>query len=250
MGAYMVLHLLTNASILNGVGTFQSNVNAIHSLGSVLPLVEWVFIFLPILFHAVVGVWIYTTGIPNSTQYKFAANRRYTWQRWTGIIAFVFIFFHVLHLHGWFHFEWWKHNVLEPLNMGRFRPYSAGSTLALALRGVVWPVFYAVGVVACVYHLANGVWTAGITWGVWLTPKSQSRASWVCAAFGVGLAIVGLSALYGAKQVDIDQARKTETEMYRVRVETGEMRENPEKRWEEGPPKASLPAMELSKGNP
>jgi succinate dehydrogenase / fumarate reductase, cytochrome b subunit len=33
VGAYMVVHLLTNASVLDGAATFQRRVYAIHSLG-------------------------------------------------------------------------------------------------------------------------------------------------------------------------------------------------------------------------
>ncbi|HEV7221208.1 MAG TPA: hypothetical protein VGN42_00805, partial [Pirellulales bacterium] len=33
VGAYMCVHLLTNASVLAGAGTFQDQVDTIHSLG-------------------------------------------------------------------------------------------------------------------------------------------------------------------------------------------------------------------------
>ncbi len=231
VGAYMVVHLLTNASLLNGVGTFQNAVNQIHSLGVILPVVEWLFIFLPILFHGIFGVWIIKSGQSNISHYRLSGNYRYVAQRWTGVIAFIFIFFHVLHLHGWFHFDAWM-RMIEPLGFGAFRPYNAGSTLALALKGVVWPIFYAVGVLSCVYHLANGIWTFGITWGIWISPAAQKRASVVCAAFGVFLGVVGLSALYGAKSLDPAEARKIEDKMYESRVESGEIKPNPEKKAE------------------
>ncbi len=122
VGAYMTVHLLVNASILNGAGSFQTNVNLIHSLGKVLPLVEWAFIFLPIIFHAAFGVWIIKSGRSNVGQYKYASNWRYSLQRWTGMIAIVFIFMHVFHLHGWFHGDWWTKSVAEPLVWLSFVP--------------------------------------------------------------------------------------------------------------------------------
>jgi succinate dehydrogenase / fumarate reductase, cytochrome b subunit len=184
VGAYMVVHLLVNSSLLNGPGSFQANVNQIHSLGKLLPVVEWIFIFLPIIFHAVIGVWIIKTGKSNVAQYKYMSNKRYALQRWTGVIAVIFIFMHVFHLHGWFHGDWWRSTVLEPLGMGNFRAYNAASTLSDAMNqygGFVWPVFYLVGIVACIYHFANGVWTMGITWGAWVSPQAQQRASIICA---------------------------------------------------------------------
>jgi succinate dehydrogenase / fumarate reductase cytochrome b subunit len=245
LGAYMCVHLLTNASLLNGVSTFQRAVFQIHSLGRLLPIVEWGFIFTPLLFHGLLGIWIARTGKSNVSQYPYAANRRYTWQRWTGLIALVFLLTHVFHLHGWFHFHGWLEYIAEPLGMARFRPYNAASTLALALDGVVWPAFYAVGVLACVYHLANGLWTAGITWGLWVSPRAQRRASQVCAVFGVLLAIVGMSALAGAMRIDPVAAQQVEDQMFRAGVESGMVPNLEEKRTQPdnvrfSPPQASM----------
>ena len=83
VGAYMTVHLIVNASLLNGPGTFQHNVNQIHALGKLLPLVEWLFIFLPIIFHAVIGVWILRSGVSNQDHYRYVSNWRYTLQRWS-----------------------------------------------------------------------------------------------------------------------------------------------------------------------
>ncbi len=62
LGLYMVVHLTTNASLLNAPETFQRAVYLIHSPGKLLPLIEWGFIFAPLVFHAVLGVWIAKTG--------------------------------------------------------------------------------------------------------------------------------------------------------------------------------------------
>ncbi len=236
VGAYMTVHLLVNASLLNGAGAFQSNVNQIHSLGAILPLVEWLFIFLPIIFHAAVGVWIINTGKGNADKYRYVSNVRYSLQRWTGVIAIFFIFFHVFHLHGWFHNEAWLKNVAEPLGMANFRAYNAASTLAMAMGGFLWPIFYVIGILACVFHLANGVWTMGITWGVWISPRAQRNATIVCAAGGVLLAAVGLSSLLAIKTLDVVRAEEIEDAMYEVRVATGEIVPNEHKRSEHSQP--------------
>jgi succinate dehydrogenase / fumarate reductase, cytochrome b subunit len=235
VGAYMTVHLLVNSTLMNGPGAFQNNVNQIHSLGAVLPIVEWTFIFIPLIFHAVIGLWIIQSGHSNTSQYRYVNNTRYMLQRWSGVVATLFILFHVFHLHGWFHGEAWLKNVAEPLGMAQFRPYNAASTLAKAMAGYVWPVFYAVGVIACVFHLANGIWTMGITWGLWLTPRAQKRANVVCAAFGLLLGMVGLSALWAAKKTDVDEARRVENAMYEQRVKTGEIRPDSHKRAEPEP---------------
>ena len=75
VGAYFVIHLLTNFTVLDPE-LFQVQVDRIHSLGFLLPLVEWVFIFIPIGFHAVVGLIIISGGMPNTGSYPLAGNIR------------------------------------------------------------------------------------------------------------------------------------------------------------------------------
>jgi len=66
-----------------------------------------------------------------------------------------------------------------------------------------WIAFvYAVGVLASVYHLANGIWTMGITWGVWTSPTAQRKAIAPCAVFGVALALLGMLAWYAMLTVE------------------------------------------------
>jgi len=230
VGAYMVVHLVVNASVLTGATTFQKNVYQIHSLEDALLLVEWAFIFLPILFHAVFGVVFVLGGHWNLGSYSYGANIRYALQRATGIIAFAFIVWHVFHLHGWFHFDWWLENVAGPLGGANFKPFSAASTLGEAMGSVTVQILYAVGVLACVFHLANGLWTTGITWGLWISPAAQQRAYRICASFGVLLAIAGLGALLGASTVNIEKAKFWEDQMYEARVESGDIKPNPHKR--------------------
>ncbi len=234
LGAYMVVHLTTNASLLNGTATFQRAVYAIHSLGNLLPIVEWGFIFGPLLFHAIVGVWIAKTGKSNTDRYQLAGNRRYYWQRVTGLVAFAYLMIHVLHLHGWIHFTPWL-ALGEKLGFAEFRAYNAASTLAYAMDGYFWPAFYLVGVLACVYHLANGLWTAGITWGLWISPKAQARATKVCVAFGLVLAVIGTSAWYAALATDPVVAKQIEDNMYRANLQTGTVPESEEKRTQPDP---------------
>lgn len=232
LGLYMVVHLSTNASLLNGPETFQRAVYLIHSPGRLLPLIEWGLIFTPLVFHAVIGVWIAKTGRLNSSQYQFTSNKRYSWQRWTGFIALAYLFFHILHLHGWFHAGFWL-SAIEPLGFASFRPYNAASTLASAMDGWLWPAFYLIGMLACVYHLANGLWTAGITWGLWISPAAQRRASKICVVLGLGLAVMGVSAWWAAispTSEDVAEFKAVEDRMYREAVKAGFVDAMPEKR--------------------
>ena len=234
VGAFMVVHLMVNASVLESAATFQKNVYQIHALGSLLPVVEWVFIFIPILFHAIVGVVIVAGALPNTNHYKYGPNYRYMLQRITGMIAFVFIMLHVFHMHGWFHGEAWLENFVHPWGGAKFKPYNAASTAGEALQSIPWVAIYVVGVLACVYHLANGLWTMGITWGVWTSPNAQAWASKICMGLGVLLAAVSMGGLFGMRAVGQGEAQKQAVEaeniMYKKKTESGEIAPNEHKR--------------------
>lgn len=212
IGAYLCFHLATNAAVIDGPDTYQTRADQIHVLGpTTILFLEWGLIFLPILFHGVVGMLIVTRGNRNVLHYPYSGNWRYTLQRWTGVIAFVFILWHVFHMHGWLHVDWWINNVSKPLGGAKFDPKNAAETAAAAIQES-WIVFvlYAVGVLASVYHLANGIWTAGITWGVWTSPHAQRWANVPCAALGVALAVLGLGALVSMQRLNLPPAQAIE----------------------------------------
>jgi succinate dehydrogenase / fumarate reductase cytochrome b subunit len=226
VGGYMVVHLAVNASVLNGEASFQSNVANIHKFGALLPVLEWTLIFIPILFHAIVGMFIVAGGLPNNHNYGYEANTRYTLQRVTGVIAFFYIMLHVFHMHGWFHNVWWVEYVVGPFGGGKFKPYNATSTAGLALQSYSWVAVYLVGVLSCVYHLANGLWTMGITWGAWTSPAAQRRALGVCGAFGVLLAALSMGALFGMRNAvntpeKFERVRQREEQMVEHDLEQG-----------------------------
>ncbi|MEM7313686.1 MAG: hypothetical protein AAF497_11105, partial [Planctomycetota bacterium] len=153
VGAYMCVHLITNATVLDSPATFQSKVYTIHSLGKLLPLIEWGFIFIPLLFHAIFGVVIVRSGVSNSGTYATSGNIRYTLQRVSGMIAFVFIMWHVFHMHGWLHSPEALVDNIEKAGGHQFRAYNAASSAGEALStNLLVPVAYAVGIIACVFR--------------------------------------------------------------------------------------------------
>ena len=200
-GGFLCMHLATNASILDGPKTFQARVDQIHSLGPLtLFFVEWGFILAPLLLHGLVGLVIVARGKRNLLAYPYRENLRYTLQRGTGVIAFAFILWHVFHTRGWFQSSWWVAHVTRPLGGGTFDPDRAAATAVAAIHASpLVQIAYAAGILVCVYHLANGLWTLGITWGAWTSPRAQRWANLPCAGLGVGLAVAGLATLVGMR---------------------------------------------------
>lgn len=95
---------------------------------------------------------------------------------------------------------------------------SAASTTATAIQAAWWIApAYAVGVLSTVFHLSNGIWTSLITWGVTIRPRTQRASGYVCAVFGVALALVGLGALRGFKTFGTNMATAKVTQAERLR---------------------------------
>lgn len=205
VGIFLCVHLTTNATILapgEPGAEFQKAVERIHALGPLLIPVEIVGIFLPLLFHVLLGIKIWLTSAPNAQQYRYGSNVRYTLQRTTGMIAFCFILYHLWHLH-WFG---------ASLGGGNFVLHDAtgaatgASTTAQAIQAgwLIAPI-YALGITATVFHLANGIWTSLITWGITIRPRTQRVSGYFCAVFGVVLWVIGLGALWGFRNFDAGQ---------------------------------------------
>ena len=195
-GGYIVIHLLVNATLIEGVRgenvssgptVFQQQVDKIHSL-PFLVAVEWTFIYLPILYHTIYGIWIVVTGQPNVGRYGYMKNWAYVAQRISAIILAIFIAFHVLSMKGLFG------SALT------FDPTKATQTTVNHFHAHWWVGYlvYPIGILAATYHLANGFWTAGITWGLTISAGSQRR--WGIACIGIFLltSMFGLTALFAA----------------------------------------------------
>lgn len=223
IGVFLLVHLTTNSSVvwgmLNsgkyadvhaGAATFQHEVSFIHSLPFLL-LIEVFGLWLPIAFHSILGVYYAATSKPNNAHYRYQANWRYTLQRISGYVGVLFIFYHVATLR-------WGWTFLVPGGTKWSAEFSA-STLAAALQGgtagyttggVIVSLFYMLGVSLLVFHLANGLWTAAITWGLTISKAAQRRWGYVCAGIGVALMVAAWSAMIGFMMLDYHAARAAE----------------------------------------
>lgn len=203
IGVFLIEHLLTNslaagwASSSSGKVRFNEAVHDIHHL-PYLWVLEVFGIFLPLAFHALYGIKIARTSQPNIHAYPYMDNRRYTLQRVTGYIAFVFIIIHLLkfrfaHLVGW-----------GPEFIGSQDPFEVtrhGLNAWTPMKGFVVPAwitfsFYFVGLAAACYHFANGIWTFCISWGITIGEKAKRNVGYACVFVGLTLFALGGLSLY------------------------------------------------------
>ena len=138
VGGFLVVHLLTNMGILDN--SYQQRVDLIHSVGErTLEVTEWGLIFLPILFHGIIGLIIVARGKRNLAYYPYRENFRYTLQRWTGVIAFAFILWHVFQTRGWINnSQWWMEHVTRKLGGGLFDAKHAVTTGIATVQQAAW----------------------------------------------------------------------------------------------------------------
>jgi succinate dehydrogenase / fumarate reductase cytochrome b subunit len=183
IGAFLLEHFFTNSFSRQGAEAYNGAVMKLQSL----PYVVWLevfFIFLPILFHAIYGVYIARQARYNLVAYPYLRNWNFMLQRVTGFILFVYIAVHV--------WETRVQVVFDPTLKTRFFEHMQD-----ILANPAWLALYIVGVVSASYHFANGLFTFGIVWGITAGRRAQQLASYACAGIFLVVAGMGISSLLG-----------------------------------------------------
>jgi len=142
-------------------------------------LLEIFVIFLPIIFHAVYGLYIAFTAKNNANRYGFFRNWMFVLQRVTGVITLIFITWHV-----------WETRIQAM--RGAEVNYDM---MANILSSPVSLAFYLIGVISTIFHFANGLWSFSVSWGLTVTPRSQRIATYVTIGVFFALTIVGVRAI-------------------------------------------------------
>jgi succinate dehydrogenase/fumarate reductase cytochrome b subunit (b558 family) len=182
VGVFLVEHLWTNAKALQGEDAFASAVGDIQTL-PYLPLIEIFGIFLPLAFHSFYGVVLALAGKPNALSYRYTRNWLYVLQRVSGLVAFLFIAYHLYE----FRIQKWLFGMRADAFYGTLSAHLSSTS-----SGVPWvAIFYLIGILAVVFHFANGLWGVLFSWGVTVTRAAQRRSAYACAALGVGLFLLG-----------------------------------------------------------
>ena len=176
LGFFLVFHLYENSYGLSGQEVYDGHVQGLRSL-PYLHVLEAAFIYIPLLYHSLYGLYIWYTGKNNFPHYSYARNGLYTLQRVTGLTAFVFVWYHIYDQ--------------------RLLPYPSYYTVFASLTNTAVLVLYFVGVAAVALHLFLGLWNVSVKWGVAIGEKAQRTLLAGFALAGMGLAFMGLRALTG-----------------------------------------------------
>ena len=179
IGFFLLEHMFSNAFILLGPEAYNRQIGFLRSLPFVVFL-EVTFIGLPILYHALYGLYVWSTGKSNLAWYPYPKNFLYTLQRWTGLVAFVYIGYHVYHT-----------RIVNAL-YGTEVSYARMQEL-VSVPWIFW--FYAIGMFSVMFHFANGIWGFLVSWGFTISQGSQRMAGAWSAVAGLALFVIGMSSL-------------------------------------------------------
>ncbi|MGF9909644.1 succinate dehydrogenase cytochrome b558 subunit [Brevibacillus fortis] len=178
IGLFLVFHLTANYQATRGPEAFNQAVGFIESLPFLLVL-EFALIYLPILFHAVYGLYIAFQAKQNVGNFGYFRNQMFLWQRVTGVITLIFIVWHV-----------WETRIQKAL--GAHVDYDM---MANILSSPAMIVFYTIGIISTTFHFSNGLWSFLVHWGITVGPRSQRIATFLTLGVFVVVTFIGLRAM-------------------------------------------------------
>ena len=177
VGGFLAFHLYENYTATKGADAYNRMTRTLQDLPFAVAM-EVLIIVVPLFFHGIYGLFITSTARPNVISNPYVRNGMYLFQRVTGVIVFAFILFHL-----------WTTRLVqlqEHESLDLFRQVQA----AVANPWIY--AFYLAGILSATFHLANGIWSFSIVWGLTIGPKAQRRMLYVSAAVFLVLSYVGV----------------------------------------------------------
>ncbi|WP_019120232.1 succinate dehydrogenase cytochrome b558 subunit [Brevibacillus massiliensis] len=179
VGAFLLIHLTVNYQATKGAEAFDKAAATMESIPFLL-FAEFLFIYLPLLFHAIYGLYYAFQSKNNVKNYGYFRNHMFMWQRITGVFTLIFVAWHV-----------WETRIQIALGNVELNY----DMMANILSNPVMVVFYVLGVLAAVFHLSNGIWSFLVHWGITIGPRSQRVATYFTMIVFVLVSFVGLRAV-------------------------------------------------------
>jgi succinate dehydrogenase cytochrome b subunit len=181
IGAFLLEHFISNAFATNGPGAYNNQVRFLTSLPFV-PVLEWVGIYIPLLYHALYGFYIWFRGQSNVADYPWAGNFMYAAQRWTGAVAFLYIAWHTYTM---------RFTGVHLLT----HPEAAFNKVRMEFASPWAVAFYVVGIVAASWHFSYGLFLFCAKWGITVSDRSRKAMGVVCTVVAIILIAVGLATI-------------------------------------------------------
>lgn len=197
IGLFLVFHLAVNSLRTVGVLPYQISIDVINNL----PFLIWIEIFvlyIPILFHSVMGFYLTAIAKYNPLRYNYPRNWMYTLQRLTGGVVFVFLVYHMGTTVA--PKLWYGHNEFQAA------PFLIG-VMNEEFQSWTGRIIYLVGIVSATFHFGNGLWGFCISWGIIVGPRAQRNAGIAFMLIGLLLTVLGLATVveFSLNPVPVEQ---------------------------------------------
>jgi succinate dehydrogenase / fumarate reductase cytochrome b subunit len=179
VGLFLIMHLMLNYNATKGPEAFNKAAGFMENLPFLLFL-EFAFIYIPIVFHAIYGVYIAFTAKSNVGRFGTFRNWMFVLQRLTGIFLIIFIAWHV-----------WETRLAKAF----FGTEVNFDMMANIVDNPLMLIFYIIGIVSATFHLSNGLWSFCVSWGITVSPRSQHINTYVTMAIFLALSYVGIRAI-------------------------------------------------------
>lgn len=180
VGLFVVQHLIINHFATRGETAFNNASSFMANLPFVIFL-EFAVIYIPILFHAILGLYIAFTANNNPVKLGYFRNWMFTIQRITGVLLLAFIAWHV-----------WDTRIQKAF----FGVEVNFEMMENILSNPVVLILYLIGILSATFHLSNGLWSFLVRWGITQSPSSQRISSWVMGVFFIVISIIGVRAAF------------------------------------------------------
>lgn len=180
VGLFLVFHLSLNFTSVGGEEFYNNAIGVMELVPhSVLLAMEWLIIYIPMMFHAFYGIYIAFTATHNTNRFGTFRNWAFKIQRFTGVFLVIFIAWHIF-----------QTRVQKALGE------TVDWNMVEQIVDNPWMLaFYIVGILSATFHLSNGIWAFLVSWGITQSPKSQKIATIITSIFFVLLSIVGVIAI-------------------------------------------------------
>ena len=181
IGFFLLEHVITISQVLGGGHAFDAAVAKLAAIPhDILITLEIVFIAIPLLIHAIYGMYIAMQAKLNPGRYGYMRNKQFTLQRITAWYLVPFLLWHV----GYLRFIV---KGSEGISFAQMSSY-LDNPIVFAL--------YVIGLVAAIFHFTNGLFTFSITWGISKGPRVQSVVNKMAWGLFVILAAVGVASMF------------------------------------------------------
>ncbi|MEC0372498.1 succinate dehydrogenase cytochrome b558 subunit [Paenibacillus chibensis] len=193
LGLFFIEHALTNfGAFEGGPERFNAGVKLLNDLPLIYVL-EWVLIYLPLLYHGIFGLYIAYQAKPNNGRFQYSRNWRYLFQRITGVITFVYIVWHL-------------YETRIQVMLGNVTHEELGGVMHNIMTQPGLFVLYLIGVVSASFHFANGLWSFLVSWGITVGPRAQRVSSYVCMTLFVVVALLFVLSMVAFRRAEFQEA--------------------------------------------